>query len=228
MSWVESFSLVMRSNVTALREKVEDPERLLHQLIIDMEEEQVRVREAVAAAIADEILIRKRLQKSREEVDEWMARATSALQSSDEEQAKAALEQRGLAEERADGLEEEYRKQKEQTESLQRSVRDLEDKTRQARQKQTVLLARLTRAESHRKIDRAMRRADGRSAFNQFSRLEDRVDRAEAMSEAYDRLDGKDTDAEALKRACEERRREEKLAEELESLKKRLDDAPQA
>ena len=65
-TWIESFSLVMRSNVTALREKVEDPERLLHQLLIDMEEEQHRVREAVAAAIADEIRARPLQQLQRQ------------------------------------------------------------------------------------------------------------------------------------------------------------------
>ena len=59
MKWLDSFTFVMKSSITTLREKIEDPERMLHQLICDMEEELVTVRESVAAAIADEIQLSK-------------------------------------------------------------------------------------------------------------------------------------------------------------------------
>ncbi len=52
MQWLDTFSLVIRSSITTLREKVQDPERMLHQLIVDMEEEMERVRESVAGALA--------------------------------------------------------------------------------------------------------------------------------------------------------------------------------
>ena len=51
MNWINNFSLVMRSSITTLREKFEDPERMLHQLIVDMDEELESVRESVAEAI---------------------------------------------------------------------------------------------------------------------------------------------------------------------------------
>jgi phage shock protein A len=223
MAWIETFKLVMRSNVTALREVVEDPERMLHQLIIDMEEEHQRVRESVAGAIADEILLKKRVTEARREADEWLERAASALRSGNEDQSRAALEQKSCAAERATSLEAEHLRQKEQTAQLQRSVRDLDDKIRQARQRQTLLLARLTRAESQQKIDRAMAKVESRSAFAQFDRLEARVDRSEALTEAFDRLDGKDPDAEQLRRQFEERDRKETLEKELAELKERMD-----
>ena len=79
--------------VTSLEEKVQDPERMLHQLIIDMEEELERVRANVAGAIADEIQMRKSAQRARDEVEQWMERATKTMERGDDAQAKAALEQ---------------------------------------------------------------------------------------------------------------------------------------
>lgn len=222
MKWFENFTLVMRSSVTALRERVEDPERMLHQLIVDMEEELETVRENVAEAIADEIQLGRRVQKARDEAGQWMDRAGSALKRDDERNAKSALEQKVLAEQRADSLDKEHEKQKEQTTRLQRSVQDLEDKIRQARQKRTLLLARLTRAESASKINRAMDQAESRSAFAQFGRLEQRVDRAEAMGEAYDRMEGRDPDAAELEHTFAEQERREQVHNELEELKRRV------
>lgn len=222
MKWLSNFTFFMRSNVTALRESFENPERMVHQLIIDMEEELVRIRASVAGAIADEILLRKRAAAARDETKQWMDRATQSLKRGDETNAKAALEHKVLAEKRAESLDEEHRKQKEQTAKLQSAVTELDDKIRQARQKQTLLLARLMRAESSRKIDAALNQATSRSAFAQFAKLEDRVNRAEAMDEAYDRLDGRDPDADALERQFEEQERKDQLERELMELKSRV------
>jgi len=222
MNWMERFTLIMRSNVSLIREKIEDPERMLHQLVIDMEEELEAVRKSVAEAIADEILLRKRAMRARVEVDQWLERAKQALSRENEVSAKAALEQKGLAEERAEQLEIEHSRQKEQTEKLRRSVTDLEDKIRQARQKRTLLMARMNRAQSTQRINAALDRTTGNSAFAEFSRLESRVERAEAVAEAYDRLDGREPDAEELARQFAEQERKATLEKELQSLKDRI------
>ncbi|MFT4558841.1 MAG: phage shock protein A, partial [Planctomycetaceae bacterium] len=92
----------------------------------------------------------------------------------------------------------------------------------QARHKRTLLLARLARAESTDRINNAIDRAGSSSAFAQFSRLEERVDRAEAMSEAHDRLDGRDPAAEELATRFEADERRAKLQSEFEALKQQL------
>ena len=83
MKWLNNFSLIMRSTITAIEEKVQDPERMLQQLIIDMEEELQRVRAAVAGAIADEIQLRKSARRAREETEQWLQRAQTALARND-------------------------------------------------------------------------------------------------------------------------------------------------
>lgn len=209
MQWLNQFTFVMKSSITALREKIEDPERMLQQLIIDMEEEQEAVRRSVAEAIADEIQLGKQVERERESAKEWFDRATKALKRGDEATSKAALEQKLLAEKRAEDLHAQHEKQKTQTRKLQDSVRDLDDKIRQARQKRTLLLARLARADSSRRINSALDRAGSTSAFAQFNRLEQRVDRAEALEAAYDRMEGRDPDADELDRKFEEADRRE-------------------
>lgn len=220
MKALAEFTLIMRSSITALREKFENPERMLYQLIIDMEEELERVRHSVAEAIADEIQMKKRVTRSKQEAEEWARRATDAIQRNDETGAKSALKQKIGAEERAKALDEQYAKQADEVIKLKDAVAELQDRINQARQKRTLLLARLSRARSTRKINDAMDAVHSKSAFAQFSKLENRVDREEALSEAYDRLDGRDPDAEELQREFEAREREERLEREFEELRK--------
>lgn len=220
MNWLERFSLVMRSSITVMCERIEQPDRLIHQLLIDMDEELERVRRSVAEAMADEIQLRKRVDAARQEADQWLARAKSAIDRKDESSAEAALKQKLYATERADTLTQEHERQLSQTRKLRDSVRDLEEKIRQARQRETLLLARLTRADSSQRINAALDRAHGKSVLAEFTRLETRVERAEALADAYDLLDGRDPEVEDLERRFNEEQRSEKIQQELESLRK--------
>ena len=221
MNWLNQFSLVMRSSLTTLRESVENPERTLHQLIIDMEEELDRVRCSVAQAVADEIQMRRRCERERADAERWMDRASTAMTRGDESAAKAALDQKLSAQQRADRYAAEHEKQKTDSEKLQASVRDLEDKIRQAKQKKTLLMARMARASSSQKINAALERSSSQSAFAQFSRLEQQVEREEALTEAWDRMDGKDPDAAELEQEFARQEHAQNLARELAALKAR-------
>ena len=219
MSWITNFSLIMRSSITSLREKFEDPERMLHQLIIDMQEELDRVRASVAEAVADEIQMKTRSEREASEADTWQDRAAVAMQRGDEETARAALERKVAAAQRAAQLANDHASQKTEVEKLQHSVRDLEDRIRQARQKKTLLTARMARAASTQKINSALERTHSRSAFAQFSRLEAKVEREEALSQALDRMDDREPEAGELERQFEQEERAARLESELEALK---------
>ena len=219
MKWLSQFSLVMRSSATTLREKVENPERMLHQLVLDMEEELDRVRSSVAEAVADEIQMRTRCEREQNDAESWSQRASSAMQRGDEGTAKRALEQKLAAEDRALRYNADHERQKVEVEKLQRSVHDLEDKIRQAKQKKTLLMARMTRAESTQRINATLDRTHSKSAFAQFSKLEEKVDREEAIIQAWDRMEGKDPDAEQLASEFEKEEREKKLVSELAKLR---------
>ncbi len=219
MSWLNQFSLVMRSSMTTLKEKVEDPERMLHQLLIDMEEELDRVKCGVAEAVADEVQLRSKAHREVGDAELWAKRATDAIGRGNEPAARAALAQKLAAEERADRYQADHERQKVAVEKLRRSVDELEDKARQAKQKKTLLAARMTRATSTRRIHQTLDRTHSQSAMAQFNRFEEKVDREEAIGEAWQRLQGVDPEAEELAFEFERQEREQRLVAELERLK---------
>ncbi len=224
MTWLSRFSLIMRSSITTIREQVEDPERMLHQLIIDMEDELDRVRHSVAEAVADEIQMRKRLERERADSETWSERARTAMKRNAEDVARQALEMKLAASQRADRLQEEHARQQSEVIKLQSAVRDLEDKIRQAKQKKTILTARMARANSTQRINEALERTNSQSAFAQFLRFEDKVERQEALGEAWERMDGKDPDAAELERQMEAMERKDRIAEELAMLKSQVNE----
>ena len=225
MAWLSQFSLVMRSSITALREKVEDPERMLHQLILDMDEELCTVRSSVAEAIADEIQMRKRTEREQAELQKWSERAMVAMKRGDEASAKSALSQKLIVSDRFEQYKAQHATQLSEVTKLQTAVRDLEDKIRQARQKKTLLMARMARANSTQKINGAIDRAGSQSAFAQFSRLEQKVERQESIVEAWDRIDGNDLDTSELERKFEAQERDRTLELELERLKLQVNES---
>lgn len=225
MKWLSQFSLVMRSNITSLCEQVENPERMLHQLIIDMEEELATAKKSVAEAIADEIMMRKTVERETAEVALWGQRAEAALKRGDEVSAKSAIEQRITATKRVEQYSKEHAIQAAEVLKLQDSIRTLQDKIRQAKQKKTLLTARLARASSTNKINSVIDRVDSQSAFAQFNRLEQRVEREEAVNEAWERLDGESAESNDLRRQFELEEREEQLQSELDALKAKVSQA---
>lgn len=223
MKWLSQFSLVMRSNLTSLCEQVENPERMLHQLILDMEEELAAAKRSVAEAIADEIMMRQTVERERADVTVWGKRAESALKRGDEASAKSALLQQISAKKRVEQYAGEHASQSVEVQKLQDSIRQLQDKIRQAKQKKTLLTARLSRAASTNKINSVIDRVDRQSAFSQFDRLEQRVHREEAVIEAWQRLDGTDCDSDNLHRQFEQEEQDQRLNDELASLKARIE-----
>lgn len=208
----------MRSSVTALREQIEDPERMLHQLIIDMRNELDSVRNAVAEAVADELQMRKRLLREREEEQKWRERAEVAIRRGDSEAAKTALSQRLQTEERIETHETNLAKQTLEVNKLKNAVRDLEDKIRQADQKKNLLVARMTRAKTTTKVNTVLDRAGQQSAFAQMERLESKVEREESMVEAWEQMDGTNLALSDIERDFLKQERDAKLQQELEKL----------
>jgi len=219
MAWLSQFSLVMRSSVTALREQIEDPERMLHQLIVDMQSELDSVRSSVAEAVADEILMRKRIERERSEEAKWFERATAAMGRGDETTARTALEQKLASTQRLEQYNTDHHKQATEVEKLKSSIRDLEDKIRQAQHKKTLLIARLARARTTTKLHTALERTDQKSAFSQFQRLEDRVDRQEAKIQAWTEMDGEAIPESEIEREFEKQERQSKIEVELAALR---------
>ena len=222
MSWFESFGLVMRSSVTTLRERVEDPERMLHQLLIDMQAELDHVRGRVAESIADEIQLKRRSDRQVELAASWQKRAGEALRRGDDRAAAAAMTEKITADELSKQFADDHAQHSVEVARLERSTRELESKIAAAKHKKTILAAKMAQATSKQRIHRAISGSSIDSATAQFERFEDRVERQEALSKAHDRLNGRDPSVDDLAAEFAAQERQDRVKEELQRLKESL------
>src|SRR6266487_1707873 len=94
MGLLDRVSTLMRANLNDLLDRAEDPEKVIRQLLIDMNSQLLQVKTQVAASIADEKRLEPRCRENQEKADEWEGKAELAVEKSDDELAKAALARR--------------------------------------------------------------------------------------------------------------------------------------
>ncbi len=211
---------IFKANINAALSKAEDPEKMLTQIVSDMQEQIVKVRQQVAAAIADQKKIEKQWRQYEEEAKTWQERAKLALQKGNEELARQALERKNQARELADEFKIQLDKQTTAVQQLKESLRDLEMKVEEARRKKNLLIARQKRAEAQKRIHDTIAGMKEGSAFEAFERMSQKVDEIEAQAEAAEELAAEKEDKDLEKKFRE--LTASSVDEELEKLKAEL------
>jgi len=181
---------LIASNVNELIGKAEKPEKMLNQLIIEMNEQLIESKRAVAMAIADEKKLEREKDNQFAQAKEWERKAMLAVTNGRDDLAKEAL----LRKQEYDNASAEYQKQweaqKSSVEGLKESLRELQNKIEEAQRKKNLLIARAKRAEAQQKIQDTISTVSGnRSAFEAFDRMAQKVDQMEAMADASKELD---------------------------------------
>ena len=211
------FSDIVNSNINAILDKAEDPEKIVRLMIQEMEDTLVEVRSAAARSIADKKDLNRKLEHLERDQDEWASKAELALRKGREDLAKAALVEKSRASAAADIIRTDYSAVDEGLSKLNDDISRLEKKLEDAKTRQKALLARHKTANSRLavrkkiydyKIDDAMIR------FEQYTR---RIDDVEGRIEAYDLGLPKD-----LYHEFAGLESEEKIARELDDLKRRV------
>lgn len=146
MALLERVATLIKANVNDLVGKAENPEKLLRQLLLDMENQFMQVKTQVAIAIADEHLLQKRQKESLEAQEEWVRKAELALAKGDEKLARMALERSITHETAAQNFSEQIEDQSHQVEMLKTALHQLEQKMAETRAKAELLIARHRRA----------------------------------------------------------------------------------
>lgn len=219
MGFFGRLATLIKSNLNDLISKSEDPEKMLHQVIIDMNQQLVEAKKQVAVAIADEKRLQKQFNNEKSVLEEWHKKAQLAVRAGDDELAKEALMRKKEHEQLATAFEEQWRKQQLAVNSLKTALRALNNKIEEAKRKKNVLIARKRRAEAMKSIQETMSGLSDSSAFETFDRMSEKIDQIEAEAEAgaelseeysgdvlkhrFDKLEataGADADLEALKR----------------------------
>ncbi len=194
MALLERVSTLVRANLNDLIDRAEHPEKMIKQIVLDMENQLLQVKTQVAITIADEQVLLKKQKENEEKVAEWARKAELAVDKKQDDLARAAIE-RGLGcRQMADGFARQVAEQKQQVETLKSALRKLEQKLQEARSKSDLLIAQHRRARALSKAsDARMAMAEG-TAAGALDRMKNKVSRSEAMSQAKAELAGDNID----------------------------------
>ena len=190
MGLFDRLSRVVRANLNDMVSKAEDPEKILDQAIIDMQEDLVQLRQAVARAIATQKRTEQQYNKNQSEANNWQSRAQLALQKGDENLAREALVRKKANADTAATLKEQLDAQTSQVDTLKRNLIALESKISEAKTKKDMLKARAAAAQANEQLQSTVGRLGTGSAMSAFERMEDKVLEMEARSKAANELTG--------------------------------------
>jgi phage shock protein A len=194
MALLERVATLIRANINDLVDKAEDPEKMIKQVILDMENQLLQVKTQVAISIADQHVLEKKCKENQDNEQQWLRRADMALDKSDDALARAALERAMSYKSMAASFAQQVDDQKMQVENLKSALLKLQQKLAEAQAKSDTLIAQ------HRR-SRAMNRAteagtaigDGSNAAA-FDRMKSKVQHTEATAQAMAELAADDVE----------------------------------
>jgi phage shock protein A len=175
---------LIKSNLNDLISKSEDPEKMLNQVILEMNGQLTDAKKQVALAIADEKRLAKQFETEKATGEEWERKAMMALRAGDENLAKEALLRQKEHVELAVEYEKQYRKQQESVTKLRQSLQLLNSKIEEAKRKKNVLIARQKRAQAQKSIQETMAGLNDNAAFETFQRMEEKIVAIESEADA--------------------------------------------
>ncbi len=192
MALLERVSTLVRANINDLIDKAEEPEKMIKQVILDMQNQLLQVKTQVAIAIADQHLLEKRQKENEEKTAEWMRKAELAVTKKEDDLARAALHRVESYREMAGSFSQQVADQKAQVENLKTALRQLEQKLAEAMGKADLLIAQQRRARAVGKAHDARAAIGDRSKIAAFDRMKHKVQRNEAVSQAKSELGEED------------------------------------
>ena len=211
---------IITANINDLIDRVEDPERMIKQMIREMEESIARAKEGVIDAIASEKQLQKDLESQRRQSVEWMKKAEDALYANREDLARAALLRKKECDSVLQSLEPAWESAKATSEHLKKQLHALEAKLDEAKRKRSMLIARQRAAQAREYMgDTLSHFKAGLDAHANFTRMEGRVAEMEARAEAMEEVNSESSRLEKEVSAMEV---EWEVDKELAALKKKV------
>jgi len=204
MALLERVSTLVRANLNDLVDKAEHPEKMIKQVILDMQNQLLQVKTQVAIAIADQHLLEKRQKENEDKVAEWMRKAELSVDKKQDDLARAALQRVESYRDLSEGFAQQVTDQKAQVENLKTALRQLDQKLTEAQAKADLLIAQ------HRRARAVGKASDAKMAAGNGSKR--KVAHAEAHSQAKSEIAADDVE-ERLAALEKEDRIEQLLAE---------------
>jgi phage shock protein A len=194
MGLFDRLKRVVGANLNDLVSKAEDPEKMLEQALLEMQEDMVKLRQGVAQAIAAQKRTEKQYNEGQNEINKWQRNAQLALQKGDESLARQALERKKTYTDTATALKTSLDQQNVQVDGLKKSLIQLESKISEAKTKKEMLKARITAAKAQEQLQGMVSGMNTSSAMSAFERMEEKVLMQEARAQSVGELASADLD----------------------------------
>jgi phage shock protein A len=217
MGILDRVSNILRANINDLLDRAEDPEKMLDQILRDMESAIQDARSQVAAMIAQEKLIRRDMERSQELAAEWERKAELAVKNGRDELAMEALRRKKDYQDHAEVYRQQWEAQKAAVEKLKQELEQLERKYEAAKRNREVLIARRKRAVAQAQVIRTGERLEKIDYAAELERMERRILEEEARAAAMAELA-----EESVEEQFAELQEDEELQQELAALKARV------
>ncbi|EEX91981.1 phage shock protein A [Vibrio orientalis CIP 102891 = ATCC 33934] len=214
------FADIVNSNISALLDKAEDPEKMIRLIIQEMEDTLVEVRTNSAKAIADKKELARKVDSIEATIDEWQNKATLALAKQREDLARAALIEKQKLQDMLKGLHTEQTLVEETIEKLTGEIGKLETKITETRAKQQALAIRSQTASNRRDVQKHLHTARTSEAMAKFEQYSRKIDEMEAEADLY----AKTGNAKSLDQEFAELQAQDEIEQELEKLKQQMED----
>lgn len=215
MSIFERISTILKANINELLDKAEDPEKMINQLIRDMEGELEKAKDQVAEAMAQEKKLERESLAAETLVEQWHGKAMLAVKRGEDELAKEALAKKLAYQKTAARLKEELEEQEAAVTNMKEQLHALQAKIEDAKRQKDVLLAKHKRVKAQETIRRSRTELSyAEDALSAFARMKERIEDEEAIVAAAAELE-----KESLEAKLEKVEAESELEAELAALK---------
>jgi phage shock protein A len=194
MALLERVSTLIRANLNDLIDRAEDPEKMIKQVILDMDNQYLQVKTQVAISIADLHMLEKKRKENQESMEEWFRKAEKSVEKQQDDLARIALERYRSFQRMAQSYSEQVSDQQTQVEGLKTALQKLEQKLVEAKSKKDLLIARHRRSQVAARAGRAEMGMGSPAQVGAFGRLSDKVHHAEAVANAEKELAGENVE----------------------------------
>jgi phage shock protein A len=188
MALFDRIARLFKSNVNDIIDKAEDPEKMVKQIVEELNQDLLQVKTQVASSIATEKQLYTKYQQFQNDADKWAQKAELAVDKGADDLAREALQRKVNAQQAADGFRVQWEDQKKSVAVLKDNLGKLESKIAEYATKKDLLVARHRRADAEKRIQQTMSRTGTNSALGAFERMEAKVLDNESQAAAYGEL----------------------------------------
>ena len=216
MSIFSRLSDIINSNISALLDKAENPEKMIRMVIQEMEDTLVEVRSSTARVMAEKKTLTRRLDQLRAQVEDWEYKAELALSKDREDLARAALLEKAAIQARVEATEADLFKLDETLDKLDGEIHLLQEKLNDARARQKTIVMRTRATSTRRDVRKQLSNQAIDNAMDKFEHYERKIDQMEGQ------IDSDSVEQKGLQAEFDELAREENIDRELRELKDRV------